>query len=427
MFQDYPAASDYFRLSDGKIHALGYISESMHNMRNYGHSSYYMPFARDNNKKVPATLDEMTDYLSWVRDNDVNKNGDKNDEIPLAFRADELNHLVGMAAKAYMPFVFTDDYFGLARNSGGKIVEQYKDPLFRESLKVLNNWYKEKLIYEGSFSMTGDQMNSLVRSPTPVVAIMATAFGKYLAQSNTERWLEVFNAIDPLKGPNGAQYGTITDPWYPFQFGWIITDKCSDPEMIIAVYDYCLTDEMTLLTYYGPKGIGWTDPDPGTTAIRGGPAAYKPLISYGQGPVNSCWSSSHANINNAKGFVQTAAQGSDYDTVKNWYDTGNPSLMSRLLANPSFNETMNYMIASSNDKYKMPTEVFIPPLLMNSGDVARYSDIKASLDAYKMQAFTEFIIGRRNISSDSDWNTYLAELDRLGSSEMVNLIQKYVK
>jgi hypothetical protein len=55
------------------------------------------------------------------------------------------------------------------------------------------------------------------------------------------------------------------------------------------------------------------------------------------------------------------------------------------------------------------------------------ADINAVLDSYKDQAFTEFIIGTRDINNNTAWNTYLADLDRLGSKELATILQKYIK
>jgi len=39
----------------------------------------------------------------------------------------------------------------------------------------------------------------------------------------------------------------------------------------------------------------------------------------------------------------------------------------------------------------------------------------------------EFITGKRNINSDAAWNSYLADLDRVGSAEKAAIIEKYLK
>jgi hypothetical protein len=64
---------------------------------------------------------------------------------------------------------------------------------------------------------------------------------------------------------------------------------------------------------------------------------------------------------------------------------------------------------------------------MSETDVTRVADINAVLDPFLQTAMAEFIIGRRNIDADSDWNAYLAELDRLGTKEKAGILQKYIK
>jgi hypothetical protein len=39
----------------------------------------------------------------------------------------------------------------------------------------------------------------------------------------------------------------------------------------------------------------------------------------------------------------------------------------------------------------------------------------------------EFVTGVRDINNNAHWNSYLAELDRMSSPEMVQILQKYVK
>jgi hypothetical protein len=88
---------------------------------------------------------------------------------------------------------------------------------------------------------------------------------------------------------------------------------------------------------------------------------------------------------------------------------------------------MWYNISMEASKYAISNSVFIPPVLMNEADKTRYADINAVLDPFKKQAFVEFITGTRDINNSAHWNAYLAELDRLVSKEMVQILQKYMK
>jgi hypothetical protein len=78
-------------------------------------------------------------------------------------------------------------------------------------------------------------------------------------------------------------------------------------------------------------------------------------------------------------------------------------------------------------KYALPNSAFIPPMMLNDTDNARYADINAVLSPFKDQVFVEFITGVRDINNNAHWSAYLAELDRLGSGEMVQIMQKYIK
>jgi hypothetical protein len=88
---------------------------------------------------------------------------------------------------------------------------------------------------------------------------------------------------------------------------------------------------------------------------------------------------------------------------------------------------MWYFTSLENSKYAMPQAVFIPPMAMSDDDNTRISDIRAVLDPFLDRACVEFITGMRNIESDANWNTYLGELDRMNSKEMVSILQKYIK
>jgi len=64
---------------------------------------------------------------------------------------------------------------------------------------------------------------------------------------------------------------------------------------------------------------------------------------------------------------------------------------------------------------------------MNTTDSSRYGDINEVLDPFKRQVFVEFITGVRDINNNAHWSAYLSELDRLGSRELIQILQKYIK
>jgi putative aldouronate transport system substrate-binding protein len=94
-----------------------------------------------------------------------------------------------------------------------------------------------------------------------------------------------------------------------------------------------------------------------------------------------------------------------------------------MAANGSFNEINNYLYTKNGCMpYPMPDDIFLPALIWKGDDNARVADINAVLNPYLDQTFVDFITGKRDINSE--WDTYLSELDNMGSAEMVSIMQK---
>ena len=82
MFAYSDAIRSYVTGSDGKIYSLPGFNECFHCLYGEGRAWYNMPFMTAYEKGMPQTTQELKDYLTWIRDEDVNGNGDKNDENP---------------------------------------------------------------------------------------------------------------------------------------------------------------------------------------------------------------------------------------------------------------------------------------------------------------------------------------------------------
>jgi putative aldouronate transport system substrate-binding protein len=421
-YDEFPALNEVTRGTDGKLYGLPQVNDCIHCTYGQGRIFYYMPWARDNKRKVPETLDEFTAYLRWIRDTDLNQNGRK-DEIPMAFDKENIKNVIAFFAKSYMPFVWTSSYFGLALNNR-VVVEQYKDSRFRESLAYLAGLYKEGLIMRDSFTIDVNQMRALAGSKPAVVGVPALNWVQGYATHLAIPGVETFN-LPPLKGPNGQQNAGNQDPWSIMSPMYFITDKCKDPELAIALYDYLINFDVELDGYTGPKGIGWNDPDPGAISLMAEKPIWKALVNYGTQPHNSSWEQANPMIRSTA--FRLGAQATGALEAKEWLTTGNPALVDQMLNNGTYTQMFFYFSTLEVLKYGMPNDLFIPPLALNDDDNARLSDINAVLEPYKEQACVEFITGIRNIASDTDWNTYLTDLNRMGSNDLVRIIQKYIK
>jgi hypothetical protein len=151
---------------------------------------------------------------------------------------------------------------------------------------------------------------------------------------------------------------------------------------------------------------------------------WKALVNYGTQPHNSSWEQSNPMIRSTA--FRLGAQATGALEAKEWLSTGNPALRDGMLKNGTYTQMFFYFSTLEVLKYGMPNDLFIPPLALSEADNARISDINAVLEPYKEQACVEFITGIRNINNNADWNTYLADLDRMGSKDLVSILQRYI-
>jgi putative aldouronate transport system substrate-binding protein len=422
-FDEYPALNQRLRSNDGKMYALPQVNDCLHCIYAGARYWYFMPWIRDNGLKMPETLDEFTGYLRYVKTHDLNGNG-RQDEIPLAFEKSRLPETIAFLAKPFMPFVNTGVYFGLALDNG-KVTEQYKDSRFREALRYMGGLYSEGLILADSFSMTSDQLRALASADTPVLAVVGSPWINGYTVMPSERFMDYFE-LRALAGPTGERHAGNVDPWGILEATFYITDKCKDPELALALYNYLIDFEVMLASNSGAKGTAWVDAKPGAKSILNLPANHRKILTYGSQIFNTTWDQASPHIWNKQYRGGEEAEGVE-DMIR-WLTTGEPSLKEPLLNNPAFtNEGTWHLTSAMNEEWALPQSVFIPPIAFNDDDNARVSDINAVLSDFKQQAMVEFITGVRNINADGAWNTYIAELDRLGSAELAAIIQKYVK
>lgn len=416
----YPLLTRMIQGADGKTtYALPRISECLHCLYRSGRTAYYMPFVRDNKLKMFETYDEFVDYLRWVRDNDANGNGDKTDEIPMMWASGQTTNAITFFARNYMPYI--DGGIALVN---GKVTEQYKLNEFRETLKFMANMYKEKLIAPDSFTMTTEEARALANRETPIVGAFGHQQMNAIMTTNSPRWVQSF--ITPtLKGKDGVMYASNFAPWQSLSNYMVITDKCKNPEIAIGLYDYLMEFETELNSGFGPRGDFWDWPDEGALGLNGLPARYKMLKSSGEIPANLVWSDSGA-WGAFYNEYRYGLQGVDVEDILTWLNTADPSLLDKMVASASYNEAHNYLASNQAVPYKMPDELFIPPIGYNDEDDTRMADINVGLNSYLSQSWVEFITGARNIDRDADWNTYLREIDQLGGAEKAAIIQKYL-
>jgi putative aldouronate transport system substrate-binding protein len=425
-FDEVPAINQKVRGSDGKIYSLPEVNECLHCVFGNGRIWYYMPWVRDNyGNRVPTTTAELLEYLRYVKTHDMNGNGNPNDEIGIAFGKNNIENFLLFFGKPFMPIITSNWGFGIARENG-RVVEQYRDNRFRDALRYMRTLYQEGLIAPNSFSMTDDEIKSLVQATTPVVAMPAVPWINGVTTQPSERWIDHFS-LKPIAGPSGQRYGGNNEQSsivVPFFF---VTDKCKRPDLAVALYNYFIDHDICLTGLLGSKGVAWDNPEPGTLGVNGLPAQFRQLVGYGSSPLNTSWDQDAIPSIRVARWFYLGNQAKGADEAQRWLATGDPSLRDYLLNLPDYAEEMWYFTAKGHQEYAVPDSYFVPLVALSEADTTRLSDINASLNPYREQALVEFITGARDINNDTAWRTFLAELDRFGGKDKTDILQKYIK
>ena len=423
--EEYPGVRDISRGPDGMMYAIPEVADYFHTRRSNNQHLYHQPFmlryTAQTGRGVPQTLDEFTTYLRWIRDNDANGNGNPNDEVPLAFASGGLRVFIDYFVKAFMPFVFTQHHFGLARE-GNRVIEQYRDPRFREALVHMAMMYNEGLIYPDSFVQPTQSLQALTSTDPTVLGAVLGGGGNNFGTDYYywARWLPV------LRGPRGDQWTFDMGPWQPLRARVVVTDKCAEPKLAVAFVDWLMNFDVFMTGYLGPQGEAWEYAQPGALNLIGGPAMFNVLRSNGQQIHNTTWNQVFPMNRSFNNIYQEQAR--DVPNIIRFLETGDSALFAQMSQNPSYNEVKNVIQGMARIPYETPVDRMIPPLpAMSDASTRRIADIDAVLQDTLNQAMVEFIVGIRNINSDAAWNAFLADLERVGSREKASIIERYLR
>ncbi|MDL2233124.1 extracellular solute-binding protein [Ruminococcaceae bacterium OttesenSCG-928-L11] len=271
----YEGWREIITLPDGNIYAMPRMNECYHCMY-YGKMWINQEFLKNVGLENPTTIEEFHTMLLAFRDQDANGNGDPNDEIPMIGAIDTF----GSKIDTYLMSAFIyDDGENRLFLRDGTVTAAFAQPEFQEGLKYLNMLFNDDLIYKESFTQTRDVRNKInSQKYESICGAMPNTHHVIGTREVDEpaRWLD-YKAIPPLVGPNGLQT-TRYDYYNNFQSertAGLIPDTCKDPALIMRWLDWFMSEEGTTMLILGEEGLGWEQPDPGSTGVDGTPATYK--------------------------------------------------------------------------------------------------------------------------------------------------------
>ncbi|MDW7655844.1 MAG: extracellular solute-binding protein [Bacillota bacterium] len=254
-FTQYPEVIKALTSPDGNVYKLTGFGVMT---RNYAQKRFWInaQWVRDLNMEKPTNLDEFYDVLMAFKTNDMNKNGDANDEIPVP----------GMFNTGFaidIPILVAFGYVSSRIDTiNDTVVYTPTEPLYEEYLKYFNKLYKDELVDPEYFSQTQEQF------------LAKGGQMRYGVMSYHADWLMVPQESDYTQyeamPPMVSQYNQ-TKMWpskVPGLYGGIsVTSECRYPEAIIRYIDWIYTAEGSTIMQFGPENGTYEGGEGGWTLI----------------------------------------------------------------------------------------------------------------------------------------------------------------
>lgn len=239
--------------SDGHIYALPGIDYSQWEGRSNVSLMLNYKWLRNLGLDVPTSMEGLYEVLKAFKEKDPNGNG-INDEIPLNARGiypengiAALQIYMGGASHYYKKHLAVKD---------GELILYPSDDLFREWLEWMIKFYKEGLLYEDFLTQSHEQYKAVSKGSE--IDNVGGMFTNRVFVYTHEQYFSDYESMpsfdpDLVARSKGIKQGALA-----------ITDKCENPEILLAWADYMYTTEGGFIACNGLEGETWIRTAEGT-------------------------------------------------------------------------------------------------------------------------------------------------------------------
>lgn len=290
----------------------------------------------------------------------------------------------------------------------GEVITIATTEEYREGLRYMNSLYELGAIYDGNFTQTSEQMRTLLnQEDEPILFVpYGTISDGIDAVANNETYRH-YQAMAPLKGPDGTQFATYFKYAGLSENSFSITDKCQYPEAALRWVDWFFSDFADLYTQFGAEeGVDWILNPEGKVGLNGEPALYEVLNAYSPEVQNHDWQD--VTIRYAPASYRLGAA-TDPDV-----DLGSPEGLEKLL----FEATKNMMEPYAQKEGDLD---ILPTLKFTAEEATEIQTIGVEIENYITENRVAFITGAKNL--DTDWDSYVKNFDNLGLPKLLEVYQ----
>lgn len=386
---------EWMTSADGNMYSLPGFSASLTN--SYPHKLWINEGWLDNlGLKIPTTTDEFKDVLTAFKNDDPNGNG-QNDEIPFSGAKQLLYYGYDYIINA---FIYNQSNFSRIYVEDGEVKFAANTDEWREAMKYLNELNDEGLYYEGSFTQDRDTLTQIALNENDILGVFEGLGHDLILTTTDQDIIDRWTAIPALTGPDGAHYVTWNAPTPGANA--VITAGCEYPEIAFRVLDFMMSEEGGLITRYGEKGVNWDDADEGTISYYGTPSILKIL--------ENTWSASGQNQNFAQQspFILDPAIATGIQWDGDEKEAGYIKAKSVMLL----------------DETGIVPDEYIANLVFDLDELESVTTARTDIDNYITQSVANFVAGDWDPNDDAQWNSYVAEYEKMGLENFLATTQK---
>jgi putative aldouronate transport system substrate-binding protein len=393
----YPWIRESMTSSDGNLYGIPRVDAGAKGLPNVSINMWMnLAWLDKLGLKIPATTEEFRNVLRAFKTMDPNGNG-KADEIPLSGATNTWNA---------DPWLYLLNAFGYYQTNlvalrNDTFIPVADQDYIREGLKYIKTLYDEGLLDPASLTQPLEQLIAIGNNAEILLGSYSAGHLAMAVSNMDEERAAMYDNIAPLMGPTGYRGIPVGDPYArPTSAAFIITDKCKNPALAIKWADAWRDDYWELRGRFGTEGKAWVFADPNSYGWDGVTQAKYKLLNVDWG-TNS--------------YKETLS----FRLIQEISDSDN-QIVGPLTASANYGSRMMKSYAKYGTEYAADVQI-VPPLNYDANSSARLAQISTALTDFVNTSFVEFITGRANL--DTGWNTYKQDLQRLGYSEYVKIMQ----
>lgn len=403
-FEKYPELEAFCTTSDGHIYGLPKLRVDMTDRLT--RSFINKQWLENLGLSMPTSIDEYYDVLVAFKEQDANGNGDPNDEVPLLFTSDEGGYSAIEKTLLDSFGIHTSDInYILQADESGKVELAHTGDKYKEYLRFLNKLYKEGLMEQEAFTITGDEITT--RQQNEIYGSFGCGSAPFVMAnkdiSYDANWLGLAGLSSEFNKDRNASISS------PVQNSILVAvnGKVENPEAMARFIDYFYTEEGMLSATKGYDGVTFDMVDDELLGTK------VPQMRVPEGYTSGEeYRYKGAILNEALNLVE---KNIDRQAM---FDSSR-----EVLQKPEFVAEYGWA-ARVIDAFKADGVNGIdayPVVSYTAEEVKERGDIQKDITTYLKQARAQFITGELDL--DKDWDTYVSTLEQMNLGRLLEIEQ----